>query len=497
MSQDVQTRPVEPSLREQPAGVDGLDGGPSVNASDLLDRLWRFFISMRTGLLLILALGVLSLLGTLVSQAPADLAKDPQAYAAWVETMKPRYGGWTTVLNTLGLFSVFASVWFKGITVLLTTSILACSVNRAPRLWKLAFSPRTRMGETFFTHAPLRASILVPAGPDGAIDSVNKVLRSHRFRTVMDPDDNGQNLYADKFRWGPFGTVIAHVSFVVILLGFFLSATTGFKDTGFTVPVGEKVAVGHETGLTIEAKSFSDTYYPDGSPKEYSSELVLYKDGAVVQKKTVMVNHPMDFEGVSFYQSFYGVAAAMKVTDAAGKQIYAGAVPLVWTSKDGQHSIGQFTLPGKKMSVYVVGAASGKPDPDIKAGQMQLELQPDGKDNPSSTEVVDQGKPEVIEGLTYTFERTRPFTGLIVADDPGALWVWIGSTLLILGLFLVFFFPHRRVWVRVRQSAGGSEILCASTMKRDAAFKPQFHQLVTDIQLAGTPSSTTSSTPKK
>jgi len=29
------------------------------------------------------------------------------------------------------------------------------------------------------------------------------------------------------------------------------------------------------------------------------------------------------------------------------------------------------------------------------------------------------------------------------------------------------------------------------------AFKPQFHQLVTDIQLAGTPSSTISSTPKK
>jgi cytochrome c biogenesis protein len=205
----------------------------------------------------------------------------------------------------------------------------------------------------------------------------------------------------------------------------------------------------------------------------------------------------MNFEGVAFYQSFYGVAAAMKVTDAAGKQIYRGAVPLVFTSKDEQHSIGQFTVPGKKMSVYVVGAASGKPDPNIKAGQMQLELQPEGKEDPSSTEVVDQGKPETIEGLTYTFERTRPFTGLIVADDPGALWVWIGSTLLILGLFLVFFFPHRRVWVRVRQSAGGTEILCASTMKRDAAFKPQFHQLVTDIQLAGTPSGTTSSTPKK
>jgi hypothetical protein len=31
-------------------------------------------------------------------------------------------------------------------------------------------------------------------------------------------------------------------------------------------------------------------------------------------------------------------------------------------------------------------------------------------------------------------------------------------------------------------------------MKRDLAFKPQFQQLVTDIQLAGTPSSTTQET---
>ena len=143
------------------------------------------------------------------------------------------------------------------------------------------------------------------------------------------------------------------------------------------------------------------------------------------------------------------------------------------------------------MTVYVIGAASGKTDPNIKAGQMQLEIHKAGTKDPIATEVVSQGKPTTIDGLSYTYERTRQFTGLIVARDPGANFVWVGSVLLVLGLFLVFFFPHRRVWVRVRRTSGGSEILCASTMKRDVAFKPQFLQLVTDIQLAGTPSSTT------
>jgi cytochrome c biogenesis protein len=491
MSQDTRTRPPEPGARESLDGLDGLDGGPSVSGADVLNRLWRFFISMRTGLWLILALGLLSLAGTLLVQAPAGMTSDPAAYTSWVASIHSKYGGWTPVLDKIGFFAVFTSIWFKGITVLLTTSVLACSVNRAPRLWKLAFHPRTRMGETFFTHAPLRATVLVQANPDTTVDYVRDVLKSHRFRTITDPDEDGLNLYADRFRWGPFGTVMAHLSFVIILVGFFLSATTGFKDTTFTAPVGQKVEVGHGTGLSIEAQSFTDAYYPDGSPKDYASDLILYKNGVAVDRQMVRVNHPLKRDGVAFYQSFFGEAASMKVTDAAGKTLYGQSVPLSWQSDDGTHSIGQFAMKSQGLSVYVIGAASGKPDPNIKAGQMQLEIHQDGKNDPIATQVVDQGKPTTIAGVTYTFERTRQFTGLIVAHDPGANFVWVGSTLLVLGLFLVFFFPHRRVWVRIRKTSGGSEILCASTMKRDVAFKPQFNQLVTDIQLAGTPSSTT------
>jgi cytochrome c biogenesis protein len=281
------------------------------------------------------------------------------------------------------------------------------------------------------------------------------------------------------------------VAFVIIVLGVFLTARTGFKDPQLVATVGATVQVGHETGLSVQAKSFNDAYYPDGSPSDYASELVLYKDGAQVAQQTVRVNHPLTWGGISFYQSSFGSAAVMKVTDAAGKTLYADNVPLILGSKDGQYSLGQFPLADQGLTVYVVEPASGRTVPDIKAGQVQLELVKDGVEKPVATQVVDPRKPTTIAGLTYTFERTRPFTGLIVARDPGAIFVWVGSTLLVLGLILVFFFPHRRVWVRVRKTSGGSEILCASTMKRDVAFEPRFHQLVTDIQLAGSRSSTT------
>ena len=82
MSQDVRTRPAESGARESLDGLDGAGGGASVSGSDVLDRIWRFFISMRTGLWLILGLGLLSLVGTLLVQAPAGMAADPQAYTA-------------------------------------------------------------------------------------------------------------------------------------------------------------------------------------------------------------------------------------------------------------------------------------------------------------------------------------------------------------------------------------------------------------------------------
>ena len=157
--------------------LDDLDGGNlSVSSVDIFERLWHFFISMRTGLALILLLALLTLVGTVVVQAPAGLVADREAYAIWLEGVQPKYGGWTTVLDVLGLFSVFNSVLFKSIVVLLCTSILACSVNRAPRLWKQAVHPRTVMSPGFYQHAALRASLAVPVDAAAARAALEQEL---------------------------------------------------------------------------------------------------------------------------------------------------------------------------------------------------------------------------------------------------------------------------------------------------------------------------------
>jgi cytochrome c biogenesis protein len=282
---------------------DDLDGGLAVSPTDIGERLWHFFISMRTGLALILALAALGLVGTLLVQAPAGLQADPQAYATWLASLRPKYGGWTGILDTLGLFSIFNSVWFRGIMVLLMTSVLACSANRAPHLWKLTVHPRTNMSEPFFEHAPLSMQASGAIEPQAAAAGVEAAFRRRHFRTIVHEDGDTIHLYADHFRWGPFGTVIAHLSLAVILIGALAGSAFGFRNSGFAVAVGSTVDVGNGTGLSVEAKNFSDSYYTNGSPSDYASELVVYKDGQQIGASTVRVNQPMRVGDITLYQS--------------------------------------------------------------------------------------------------------------------------------------------------------------------------------------------------
>jgi cytochrome c biogenesis protein len=114
---------------------------------------------------------------------------------------------------------------------------------------------------------------------------------------------------------------------------------------------------------------------------------------------------------------------------------------------------------------------------------MQLEVFAVGSSTPLGIEVVSPGQPVTIGDLTYTFVRERQYTGLIVARDPGVVFVWAGALLLVLGVGLVFFFPHRRIWARIRPAAGGSRIEAGAVTRHDVMFESAFGRLIDDVQL--------------
>ena len=449
-------------------------GGPVVGP---LLAVYRFFYRKKVGLLLILALTLMALVGVLFPQVPADFRADPEAYGPWLEDQRVRYGGWTMPLSWIGAFAMFSSVPFAVVTGLLVLSIVACTTHRLPLLWRQAREPRLHVTESFFDHARLRDTVEVPLPPEEAVAQARTLLGRMRFRVLDDPQGPGLNLFADRHRYAPLGTAVAHLSFVLILLGVVVTGSTGFRDNQFTVAVGSTRDVGHGTDLTVEVLSFADTYQPDGRPADYVSEIALYDDGTKVAQQEVRVNTPLRYEGVKINQAFFGVAADLRVTDADGTVLLDRGLPLEMTTEDGRWVYTSVRLEEPDLLVYAVAPASGQVDPLVGPGQIRLEIYPGEEDVPVADEVLTQGDPAQIEGLTWTFEREAKYTGLMVSRDRGAVLVWTGSILLVLGTYLTMYLRHHRVWVRVHPHGGHSVVRLGCPDRIDLSFQPRFQAL--------------------
>ncbi len=487
MAQDARTRPLAgavPADRPEPEAEEGAFG--AVDAA--LEKLWHLLTSMRFALVLILVLAVLALVGTLVVQAPAGVLGDSQAKADWLDKVRPKYGGWTSVMEALGLFNIFNSIWFRVVAAGLVVSTLACSLHRIPGMWKTATRPHVGVGRAFFEHAPQHESLHYQAAPAEALEQVREAFRRRHFRTLVE-DDGTIHLYADRFRWAPFGGLGAHLALVVIVTGAIIGATFGFRDSNFVLAEGSSAPVPTRAGLTLKLVSFQDSYYADtGAPSDYASDLILYQDGQQVMRQTIRVNDPMRYGDISFYQSFYGPAAVMKVTDASGKSLFDEGVPLAWSDSNSNRRIGSFTIPEKDLTVWVVGT-NGSGDTVVRPGQMRVEVyKSDDQATPVDAQSLDPGKPVTISGLSFLFERERQFTGLSVAKDPGAPLIWLGCALLFFGFVIRFTIQHRRIWARIAaRPGGGSTVALASVGHRDVPLGTEYAGLIDDLRRASRP----------
>lgn len=444
-------------------------------------RVWRFLSSVRLALVLILILANLTLIGTLLIQVPPDTAADPSAYSWWLENVvRPKLGAWTTPLDFLGLFDVFHSFWFLGTGALLVTNIIVCTLNRWKQIRSAVFPERVRFGDQFYEGGTNRAAFTTNgASVATASEAVKGVLqgRGYRFRIQNSPE--ATYVAADKNRFFRLGTFVSHLSIVLFIVAFMLGSFLGFRNRDFMVPEGSTRDVGFGTGLSLRLDSFVDEYWPEGPPKDYRSEVVIYENGSEVKRGVIRVNHPMNYKGIRIYQSFFGPAAVMEVRDASGQTVYQDGVALGWVTgeKPFQRATGILKLPEAGLTAYVL-APSGGFDPLIKPGQMYIDLYRDSDSVRVNRSVLDPGVPVKMEGLEFTFLRERQFSGFQVSRDPGNMLVWISSGLFVLGLAMVFYFPHRQVWARIHTDQGGaSKVSLRTTSTRSFGVVSEFESL--------------------
>lgn len=453
--------------------VDALDAPIPVSGRGFFRSIYRFFYSKKVGLFLILATGLLALVGALVRQMPAGVRLDPGAKAGWLEQVRPIYGGWTGVMDAIGFFHIFSSPVFLAVSMLLALSIIACTTHRLPNLYRKAYHPHTRAKPTFFERAKIRDEVRSPLPPAEAMTAVKSALKAKKLRVIEDPD--GEQIYSDRFHWAPFGTAAAHAGYVVIMAGFLVSSFAGFRTDNFELTVGIPRDVGFATGFTAEAVSFHDSYDDaTGTPIDYVTDLIISRDGQEVKRQDVRVNEPLIIDGVYFHQASFGVSAVVHVQDAGGATLFRGGVPLSWTTPDRSRQYGVTILEEQNLEVFVIANASGGATPGLAAGQARIETYPVGVDQPLGTATLDANAPAQVGDLTVTFEREQKFTSLIVKKDPGTIIVWIGCALLIVGSILTMGLRHNRQLVRVTATDGGSLVQIASADRADSVRRSAF-----------------------
>ncbi|MFH0913964.1 MAG: cytochrome c biogenesis protein ResB [Chloroflexota bacterium] len=144
--------------------------------------------------------------------------------------------------------------------------------------------------------------------------------------------------------------------------------------------------------------------------------------------------------------------------------------------------VGSFSLPLAGLRVLLLGSAVNAPDPLIKRGEMGVILY-QGDSTTPTMDKLELGVPRGLGGLEFTYLGEGKYSGFQVSRDPGNILVWIASSLFILGISLVLYFPHRQVWVLIAPRAGGgSHLLVRSATPRSGSALNELEVLSQEME---------------
>ena len=302
-------------------------------------------------------------------------------------------------------------------------------------------------------------------------------------RPVVTEAAGAKHLFYEKGRYSRLAFFLTHLSVLVIFIGAITGSLAGFKGY-VNINEGEMISSlqtrkGENKNLNfgVKCNSFQVDFYPNGAPKDYRSDLSVIRDGKEVLRKTIRVNDPLDYEGITFYQSSYG-----RLPDAATFEI---------RGKDG-------------VSLGTVSAPFGK-QVDVPGGGFRIEVLDyrehfhlsDGSEAGPAFGVniirpgaapegiwVSESKPEMNRYGGYSFvvkdAKLIIIRGCRSIRIPVSGWYGPARIMLVAGIMMAFFLSHKKFWIRIGKDKKGRVEVTAGGMtnKNKHAFAGEVKKLV-------------------
>ncbi|MEO7070326.1 MAG: cytochrome c biogenesis protein ResB [Nostocoides sp.] len=489
-------RPRDTALSSQPTERDDTITQPTLDARGWFRFIWRQLTSMRTALMLLLALAVASLPGSVLPQRGIDAGRT----ADWIASH-------TTVgplLDRLDFFDVFAAPWFAAIYLLLFVSLVGCVLPRSLVHWR-AMRARPPRAPKRLDRLAAHTTTEVAATPQEVLDAARTVLRGKRFRVHS---HDAESVSSEGGHLKETGNLVFHLALIGVIIGVAVGHIWGWKGD-VIVPEGDTFAnsVGrfatfapgpwvndatlapftltlHKLEATFEESTKGKGQF--GTPRDFTAFVTESDEpGAAAKDTTIKVNHPLSVPGATVFLLGNGYAPKITVRDALGDVLYSQATPFL--ARDNNYtSVGAVKVPaaqpdelgfsGLFLPTAVIDPHAGPVSvfpqalkPALALTVYEGDLNPGGRpqsvytlDTASLTQLRDaKGAPLRIwlePGQTYTlpggrgsitFDDVTRFAGLSIRHDPGK-WVTLGSAILALGgLIGSLLIRRRRIFVRV------------------------------------------------
>jgi len=461
----------------------------SVPKESIFRKIWQTLAAIKTGVVLLILVVIFSAAGTVILQRPAtDPDEMQRAYSPQI----------LRLLDALKLTDVFHAWWFVLLLSLVSLSIIAASIQRIPNAWRYYSRPYKSPEENFRKALPTQALIAMTGNNEEAdLSAAERVLQKAGYRPERIVRQNSFSLFGERNRFSVMAVYIVHASLLLIFLGANIDALYGWRGFLSLTRGQASSQVQPQNGsprnlpFAVRCDSAGRENYADGSPKKWWSNLAVIENDKVVLRKQIEVNDPLVYGGVRFYQASFGdtgkidklLLSATPRKGQGAKEFAIGLDETLYLDSDTTVRLAEFF-------------------PDYAVGDGHIYARSNSLENPAAHLVVVSSKSgkavnvwlPPIDGIEenaaspYAFQprdvQMAYFTGLEVSHEPGQWSVWAGVVLLGLGLAVVFYLVHVRIWVvPVRDGRGQLALWIGGTANKNKdVFEQRFADLVKEIK---------------
>ncbi|MQA63515.1 MAG: cytochrome C biogenesis protein ResB, partial [Actinophytocola sp.] len=417
------------------------------------------------------------------------------------------------LLDQLGFFAVYGSVWFSAIYLLLMVSLVGCLLPRSLEYVK-SMRAKPVLTPRNLARLPHHQQAEIAASPDEVLTAARTRLKGWRKAEQSDAD-GVRSISAEKGYLRETGNLVFHFALLGLIVAFAIGKMYSYEGQVIVHADGSEFCNsgtyaydsfnpglridGTElTPFCVKVDDFEADFLPNGQPQQYRADVAYSAgddlDNGVWRPYQLEVNDPLRTHGDRVYLLGHGFAPVFTVTFPDGAKRTQATQ---WRPSDQQTLLSdgatKFDPPGvsdaeqrRKSQLAITGLfaptallhgkvlTSSHPeltDPAVAIDVMRGDLGIDSGYGQSifgiDQAMVDAGRLKRVarenlavgesltldDGTEISFDGVQRWVSLQVSHDPTQGWVLGFAIAMLAGLAASLLVKRRRIWVRVTPAA--------------------------------------------